>query len=1261
MKRGARRAAPTLSSLPCQGKSCDANLLHAGPKPASARLAFVTITCALLLALLTPLRLGAQIATGGITGTVKDTSGAVIADAQISLTNDQTGVVQQTHSTSTGTYVFESVPVGTYTLRAAHAGFQDVVINHLDVHVQFVLTEDVALPVGSAQQQVTVSASAPLLQAESAAIGTTIESKQIIDLPLNGRDWASLAQLAAGVTTASTQFSGAPGSAYFAVDGINPWQMDFRLDGIDDNVELYGGPGPTNSNVNITPPPDAIEEFRLQNGDFNAEFGHSTAGIINAVIRSGTNRIKGDLWEFLRNDDLDANDYFSKQNHLPIPEYRENQFGGTVGGPIMIPKLYNGRNKTFFFFDYQGTRIIQPSPYTNNVPSALMQSSNFTNLQDLITYNPGTKTDALGRIFPYGTVLDPATTRTVAAGSPDPVSGLINNSASTVYVRDPFFNGGVPPGITDYTGLTAELNQIPASRIDPNALKLLQLYPNATSSGLANNYFQNPRTPQNINQLDFRVDETLGAHDTLFGVYDWSHLTVSVPNRLPGLADGGQFGTGTIFIPVYGIALGETHEFTPTLANEAHLGWNQNVQHQLSSNATQLGIPAQYGIQGVPQVADNGGLPNFSLCGPNGYCSTTAGFTSLGASSYMPTLSTITSLEFMDNVTKVHGSHTFKAGLQVDRLYGAVLQPPYGRGAFTFTGQYSDVPNSNTGLLGVTDMLLTPTNTTVPNGINNIGGLSSFMASNVATNRDIRYYWGAYFQDDWKVTSTLTVNLGLRWDHFAPYEEINGRQANFVQSGDGDGNTGTFYIPNQGCSVPRAPAFDSLMAASNIQITCTSNKATGNAQTGNFAPRVGFADRITPLIVVRGGFGIAYGALANIGFGGNIGNNYPFAYVNSLNSINGQTPFTTPAGGPAVFETAIASLNVQDPALVTPNGLSLIGRQYNFHTPYTETFNLFTQYQFAPHDAVQVGFVGVLGRQLDSFGTHNSPSEILPVGTNIYDYIPFPSFAPNSFYEITNGTSSYNSMQLTYQHQTSFGLNLLANYTYSKCMTNQAFYASAAQNYRAQWLPGFGTAGDYSLCDTDAANVVHIAGEYQLPIGRNGMYLKNVNRAVDAVIGGWAANYIYTFQSGQPFPINCPVATTADFGCYANIIPGQNLYAGGKRQQEWLNPAALAAPPQATAIGQTDYSPLGGSPLVARGPHFNNLDFSLFKQFSIERVGQLEFRAEAFNLTNTPQFGQPGNTGGFTSTGPGNPNGFSAITSLRNNPRLLQLALKFYF
>jgi hypothetical protein len=1104
---------------------------------------------------------------------------------------------------------------------------------------------------GATAQQVTVTAGAPLLQSESASIGTTIGHKEILDLPLNGRDWASLAQLSAGVTTASVVFSGAPGSAYFAVDGLNPWETDFRLDGIDDNVELYGGPGPTNSNVNVTPPPDAIQEFRLQNGDFNAEFGHSTAGIVNAVLRSGTNNFHGDLWEFVRNDKFDANDYFSKQNHQPIAEYRQNQFGGTIGGPVWIAGLYNGRDKTFFFFDYQGTRIVRPSPYTENVPTSLERSSGFTNFQDILATNSGTKTDALGRVFPYGTILDPATTRFVAPNSVDPVSGLLNASSSTVYVRDPFFTGGSVAGITDFTGYASYLNQLPAGRLDPNAVKLMQLYPNPTSAGTVNNYFQNAKTPNNINQYDIRIDQTFGSHDTLFAVYDWSHFTINQPNALPGIADGGVFGTGTISIPVYAIAFGETHVFTPTFTNEFHMGWNYNVSSQLSSNATQLGIPEQFGIGGVPQVQDNGGLPSFSI----------AGLASLGPSPYMPTQGTVSSLEILDNVTKIVGSHTLKAGFQIDRLYGIVFQPPYGRGQFNYTGQYSDVVNSNTGLLGVADMLLTPTAATVPNGISNLGSMSSFQASNIAPNRDMRYYAGIYFQDDWKVTPNITLNLGLRWDHFTPYAEINGRQANFIQSDGGDGPTGTLYIPNKGCAVPRAAAFDALLTASNINLVCTSNLATGNAQNKNFAPRLGFADRLTPVWVVRGGYGIAYGALANIGFGPNIGNNYPFAYVNSFNSANAYTPFLDPAGNVPTLESALTSINVQDPAQVTPSGLNLIGRQYNFQTPYTQTYNLFTQYQMGRSDSIEIGYVGLTGRHQANLGTHNAPSVILPVGSNIYNYIPFPSFAPNSAYETTNGSTSYNSMQVTYQHQTTFGLNLLANYTLSKCMTDNAFYAALNQNYRAQWLPGFGIKGDYALCDTDSTHVVHISGEYQLPIGHGGMFLKSVNSVGNAFIGGWAVNYIYTFQSGEPFPINCAQATTADFGCYADVLPGKDLYTGGRRQQEWLNPAALVNPPQATAVGQSDYSPLGGNPMAARGPHFNNIDFSLFKSFPIVKQTRLEFRAEAFNLTNTAQFGQPGNTGGFQSTGPGNPNGFSAITSLRNNPRLLQFALKLYY
>jgi hypothetical protein len=204
-------------------------------------------------------------------------------------------------------------------------------------------------------------------------------------------------------------------------------------------------------------------------------------------------------------------------------------------------------------------------------------------------------------------------------------------------------------------------------------------------------------------------------------------------------------------------------------------------------------------------------------------------------------------------------------------------------------------------------------------------------------------------------------------------------------------------------------------------------------------------------------------------------------------------------------------------------------------------------------------------------------------------------------------------------------------------------------------LPGFGIKKDYALCDTDSTHVVHLSGTYKLPIGRGTPVLGNANRVLNAIIGGWNINYIYTFQSGQPFSVPCPVATTANFGCYANLVEGQDPYAGGRTPEQWLNPAAFSNPPVATAVGQTDYSPLGGDPMPVRGPHFNNIDLSLFKEFEIERVGRLEFRAEAFNFTNTPQFGQPGNLDFLNATN------FSQITSLRNTPRLVQFAMKFYF
>ena len=575
-------------------------------------------------------------------------------------------------------------------------------------------------------------------------------------------------------------------------------------------------------------------------------------------------------------------------------------------------------------------------------------------------------------------------------------------------------------------------------------------------------------------------------------------------------------------------------DFTPTLTNEMHVGMVHADKLQQSFYGNTFGLPEQYGIQGIQQVANNGGLPPITI----------SGLTHIGVGNYTPTLQYVWSIEGADGKeTKV-----FRKPYLQDRLpdrwisTGNISQPPQGRGDFNFNGQYTDVPNKNSSLNGIGDLLLTPIPSAV-GGVNYVGGMSSFSGSNIAATDDHRWYWGAYFQDDWKMTPALTLNLGLRWDYFTPYAEVNGRQANFIPVG-GNGSTGTYYMSNQGCAVPRSTAFNTLLTSSNISLACVPGLTLGNAQKTNFAPRIGFAFRLSPQIVVRGGFGTAYGALGNLGYGGTLGTNYPFVYVTSIPSADSQHPILLSNGQPATMEETFTTLNFQDPTINSGVGLSLYGRQYNFQTPYVETQNLTVQDQFTNHDALEVGYVGTQGRHLDNLGYNNSNTEILPPGTNPQNYIPFPSFARNSTYETTNATSSYNSLQTTYEHQLSSGLSMLANYTWSKCMTNQHTQAGQNQQYRAEWLPGFGIGPDYALCDSDATHSLHVAGTYDLPFGHGRAWMSNANKAENAILGGWIVNIIYSYQTGQPFTVTCPVATTSDFGCFANVVKGQASMPG---------------------------------------------------------------------------------------------------------------------
>lgn len=1199
----------------------------------------------LLFAAVRPNVVLGQIDTGGVTGTVTDPSGAVVPGAKITLTNQATNVVSQTISTPAGTYALTGIQPGTYTLRAVAPGFQTFVQTGLEVHIQHTLTTDIAFVPGQVTEQVMVTSAAPLLQAESASVGQTITSEILNDLPLNGRNWTSLPQLAAGTATAPpggpTGDSGSTASAYFSVNGVNLWQNDFRLNGINDNIEVYGGAS-LGRNAAIVPPPDAIQEFKLQSGDYSAEFGHSTGGVINAVLKSGTNGIHGNLWEYLRNDLFDANLYFNSRTNAPKAEYRQNQFGGTIGGPVIIPGLYNGKDRTFFFFDYEGIRIVSPSASTATVPTANMVSSGFTNLQDLITYRGGTGTDALGRIFPHGTILDPATTRAVAAGSVDPISGFQNTSSSTVYVRDPFYTGGSIGGIKDFTGKTAQLNIIPAPRLDPNAVKLLGLYPAPTSAGLSNNFYWAPKSPTTANAYDIRIDHSFGLKNHLFGVYDRSLRDNIQPGALPGVAVG-QNGSLDNSYPAYAIAAGDTMVFSSTLVNELHFGFLHVDQFIKNHYGDTEGIPAQYGINGVPQVSGNGGLPPISL----------SGLTGLGEKTYRPTLSTIYSIEAADSITWVHGKSTYKAGVQVDELSSNITQPPYSRGQFSFNGQFTDIPGRNSSLNGIADLLITPIPSTV-GGIDNVGGLAALLGSNFSATKNRRWYTAVFFQDDWKATDKLTLNLGLRWDYFTPYAEIDGREANFVADG-GNGNSGTYYMSKSGCSVPRSASFDALLVESNISFVCADG-SLGNTQKLNFAPRFGVAYRVTPQLVVRSGYAIEYGALGNIGYGGTLGTNYPFIFNVTFNAPDSQHPLVLPnSSQAATIENALVSVNLQDPTVNSGQGLNLYGRQLNYQTPYVQVMNLTVQDQVSRHDSIQVGYVGTLGRHLNSMGTHNSPSQLLPPTANVQNYVPFPLFARNSNWEITSSGSGYSSLQATYEHQASAGLSMLANYTWSKCMSNQRTQSTTAPTFRAQWLPGFGIANDYALCDTDATHIVHVAGTYGLPFGSGKAVWSSANKVADAVIGGWQINAIYSYQTGQPFTVNCPVTTAAGFTCFAPLAKGVDPYAGPHDITQWLNPAAFIQPNVVTQIGQTDYSVLGGGAQQVRGPGLSNVDASIFKYFNFTDTVRLQFRAEAFDLTNTPAFAQPGNLN-FTV-----PSNFSQITGTKNGPRRVQFALKLFY
>ena len=674
----------------------------------------------------------------------------------------------------------------------------------------------------------------------------------------------------------------------------------------------------------------------------------------------------------------------------------------------------------------------------------------------MLAANPDkTKTDYVGRVIPVGAVLDPATTRAVTAGSIDPVSGLM--ATTTGYVRDPF---SLTCGATtrDFTAC-GDLNQIPGGRIDQKAATLLNLYPNPTSSGPTANFSSSPALYEHKNSFDVRGDFNPEEKDQIFFRYSYSDDPQFIPGPFGGIADGGAFQQGNQGATSHQMVAAYTHVFTQSTINQVRGGFAHLHTTRNGPVADQLGIPDQYGIQGIPQVAGNGGLPAFSF----------QGLATLGSNSFLPSDEISQTLQISDDFTKVYGKHGFKMGVEYQHVKFSTLQPAWSHGQWDYNGSFTDMPNQNSKTNGIADFLIPPTtlNASIPAdvGVPYSGGSDQAYASNISKTYDERTYFAGYFQDDWKISPRLTINLGLRWDYFSPISESNGAQANFIASGP-PGNKPEYLIPASGkadrslSSTANNPSlagngFLDLIAKDGIALNETNEygKALVQTQKGNVAPRIGFAYQSTQKFVVRGGFGIFYNSFENQGYGPNIGENYPFVYNfdyiprgtdSVVAPISSGTPFagcpTAGPGGTATFEAGFSCVGFS-PLNVNASGLSLQGLQFDYQTPRTYSANLSLQYALSRSLSAQVAYVLTNGTHRQTGVGVNDVRALLPSGQSTNDTfpnneVPFPRILGRSSSYHPNSVPVYNGLQAKLEQQVSSGLTYLLTYTYSKTMSD---------------------------------------------------------------------------------------------------------------------------------------------------------------------------------------------------------------------------------
>jgi hypothetical protein len=1139
---------------------------------------------------------------GSISGVITDRSGAVVSHATVTLTDVDTGLVLKTRTSSTGVYTFTPIKIGNYSVSAVAQGFSVTTQQGLHVDAQTQLNVPLTLRVGAVSQSVTVSTAPPLMQTESASVGQVMSTRTINNMPLNGRNAVYVAQLAPGVV----QGVGGRGlgTGDFTANGQRPTENNFILDGIDNNTavpDFLNG-----SSYVINPPPDALSEFNVQTSNYSAQLGHSAGAVMNTTVKSGTNHIHGDLWEYVRNTDLDARDWDAKS----IPPYHENQFGATLGAPLV-------RDRLFFFGYSEANRIVFGQTFTESVPTALMRTGNFSEL------------------------LNPALTS--------------QGAAITLY----------QPGSagTQTLSCNGQPNVICAGQIDTVAQKLLNQYPlpNTNNGKLYSNYVNSSNAVSNSWQWGTRLDWNISSKDQTFVRYSYSNQRSNYPSPLGPVLDGGSYGSdGNISNLAENLAFSETHLFSPKLINEFRFGYNYGNFRFRQAVFGDTNFASSLGLGGVPGgTVLGGGLPLVSL----------SGLTTFGQPGYYPNHKAEDVYEILDNVTKIQGNHTLKAGVLFQSVRFPFFSPPNGRGTYTFSGFFTSYPGkSNTGY-GAADFLE-----------------DQMDSATVPQYQQLDFsHWtrGAYVQDDWRVTRKLTLNLGLRYDNFQPLKEVSGKFANFSMQPKAPGSaTATLTYTRSQQDTPLATKFTSLLSANNVPIQYSSDPELVNGQNMNFAPRFGFALTLDPKTVLRGGFGLFYGGVENTG-GPETMQNYPFQFTanftrgSTCTSGNCATDGITLENG---FSSILSAGLLND--LATP---SFAGSQPNIKNPYTEAYNLALERSLTDNLEATISYVGNETRHLVVNVDENSPAALIDPRLSSQTVRPFPAFG-SAGTNLYVGISTYNALQTSLEKRYAGGLSFLATYAWAHAM-DDASQPLGGNGYRGVNL--IGLSSDYSNSQADTRQRVTFNGDYALPFGK-GMKFLSGGGLLNAIVGGWTDDLQFTAQSGFPFSVGTDLGSAGPDGGTAYAVLMRAPFAAGgvpdpsnptvacatstRNKLHWYNPCAFANPPLAFPNASVKGSPvssaqilgtaalpyLGGRLYSVHGPGFERINTSLFKHVPLyHEKYSVEFRADIFNVLNTPSLGNPSTTNDATPGG--QITGPLFFQNFTPDARFIQLAAKFMF